>query len=97
MTAPSLKHTLELLLAGDAELYQQLCESGIVPREDGALIPEHLETARVVRTLVRELEVNWAGVEVVLQMRSQLVATRRQLAELAELMRRMQSEERNKR
>ncbi|HKU42003.1 MAG TPA: hypothetical protein VJR89_27785 [Polyangiales bacterium] len=88
----TLKQSLELLLAGDRELYAQLCEAGLVPREDSALAPEHLETARVVRTLVHELEVNWAGVEVVLRMRSQLVATRRQLEELATLLRRLQAE-----
>lgn len=92
MTPPNLRETLERLLAGDRELYAQLRDAGLVPREDSELAPEHLETARVVRTLVHELEVNWAGVEVVLQMRSQLVATRRQLSELAELVRRMQSE-----
>ncbi len=97
MTPPSLKQTLEVLLAGDRELYVQLRESGLVPRDDAALAQEHLETARVVRTLVRELEVNWAGVEVVLQMRSQLVATRRQMGELAELVRRLQLESRAKR
>lgn len=96
MTPPSIKQTLELLLAGDRELYVQLCESGLVPRDDAALAREHLETARVVRTLVRELEVNWAGVEVVLQMRSQLLATRRQMGELAELVRRLQLESRDK-
>lgn len=92
MTAPNIRQTLDRLLAGDTELYVQLCEAGLVPREDDALEPEHLETARVVRTLVHELEVNWAGVEVVLQMRSQLVATRRQLSELAVLVRQLQSE-----
>ncbi|HKP57293.1 MAG TPA: hypothetical protein VJV78_11265 [Polyangiales bacterium] len=88
----TLKQSLELLLAGDRELYVQLCDAGLVPREDEALAPEHLETARVVRTLVHELEVNWAGVEVVLRMRSQLVATRRQLDELASLVRRLQDD-----
>ena len=88
----TLKQSLELLLAGDRELYAQLCDAGLVPREDDALAPEHLETARVVRTLVHELEVNWAGVEVVLRMRSQLVATRRQLDELASLVRRLQDD-----
>jgi hypothetical protein len=92
MTPSNLRETLERLLAGDRELYAQLCEAGLVPREDSQLAPEHLETARVVRTLVHELEVNWAGVEVVLHMRSQLVATRRQVSELAELVRRMQTE-----
>jgi hypothetical protein len=92
MTTPNIRETLNRLLAGDVELYAQLCEAGLVPRDDGALAPEHLETARVVRTLVHELEVNWAGVEVVLQMRSQLVATRRQLVELATFVRSLQSE-----
>jgi hypothetical protein len=90
----TLRETLELLLAGDTELYAQLREAGFVPRDDGALAPEHLETVRVAQTLVHELEVNWAGVEVVLHMRSQLVATRRQVGELALIVRRAQSERR---
>lgn len=82
-----LKAMLQRLLDDDAELYDQLCEAGLVPRDDTALAPEHLETARVVRVLVHELEVNWAGVEVVLRMRSQLLATRRQVHELAAIVR----------
>jgi hypothetical protein len=92
MSPPNRKQTLERLLAGDRELYAQLCDAGLLPSDDDALTPEHLETARVVRTLVHELEVNWAGVEIVLHMRSQLVATRHQLGELAAVMRRLQSE-----
>ena len=90
----TLKQSLELLLAGDSELYALLCEGGFVPREDAALAPEHLEAARVARTLVHELEVNWAGVEIVLHMRAQLVATRRQIDELATLVREAQRERR---
>ena len=88
----TLRERLELLLDGDTQLYVQLCESGFVPRDERALAPEHLETARVARTLVHELEVNWAGVEVVLHMRSQLVATRRQVGELAAIVRRTQKQ-----
>jgi hypothetical protein len=90
MTQRDLKATLRRLLAGDDALYAQLCEAGLVPRDDTALAAEHLETARVVRTLVHELEVNWAGVEIVLRMRSELVATRQQLAELAGVLRQLQ-------
>jgi hypothetical protein len=90
MTPATLRASLRQLLADDDALYDQLCDAGLVPREDEALAPAHLETARVVRTLVHELEINWAGVEVVLRMRSELLATRRQLAELAALMRRLQ-------
>lgn len=88
----TLKQTLELLLAGDHELHAQLCEAGLVRRDDEALAPEHLENARVARTLVHELEVNWAGVEVVMRMRTQLVETRRQVHELAATVRRLQGE-----
>jgi hypothetical protein len=90
MTQSDLRRSLLELLADDEQLYQQICEAGLVPREDAQLGQEHLETARVVNTLVHELEVNWAGVEIVLHMRSQLVATRKQVAELAELVRRHQ-------
>ena len=88
----TLREGLDLLLEGDRELYAQLCDAGFVPREDRALAPEHLETVRVARTLLSELEVNWAGVEIVLHMRAQLVATQQQLAELAEIVRRAQRE-----
>jgi hypothetical protein len=91
MTQRDLKATLQRLLAGDDALYAQLCEAGLVPHDDTALAAEHLETARVVRTLVHELEVNWAGVEIVLRMRSELLATRQQLAELAGVLRELQS------
>ena len=90
----TLKQSLDLILSEDAELYAQLCEAELIPRDERELSAEHLEIARVTRTLVRELEVNWAGVEVVLQMRSQLIATRRQLDELAAVVRRSQDKPR---
>jgi hypothetical protein len=94
MTQPNLRELLRRLLADDEQLYTQLCASGLLPAEDAALQPEHLETARVVRTLVQELEINWPGVEVIVRMRAQLVATQRQVAELAELVRQLQERER---
>ncbi len=90
MTQPNTRARLLQLLSGDQTLYAQLCEAGLLPREDDELGPDHLETARVVGTLVHELEINWAGVEVVLRMRTELLATRRQLSELAEVIRRLQ-------
>ena len=90
MTQPDLRALLRNLLEQDDELLGRLCEAGFVPRDDAALAPEHLETARVVRTLVHELEINSPGVEVIVRMRSELVATQRQVAELAELVRRLQ-------
>jgi hypothetical protein len=74
------------LLGGDEELHRLLCESGFVPREERELSAEHLELARVTRTLISELEVNWAGVEIVLRMRAELLDTRRQVDELLRLL-----------
>jgi len=75
------------LLRGEEELLEQLWDSGLVPREIDELTPEHAETVRIVDTLIHEMDVNWAGVEVVLHVRAQLVATRQQVAELLALLR----------
>lgn len=86
MTTLELKARLLELLADTPDLYQRLRQEGLVP-EDAALSHEHVETARVVRTLIHELEVNWAGVEVILHMRTELIETRHQISELAQLLR----------
>ena len=75
------------VLQGDEALFDHMRAEGLLPWDDDALAPEHAETARVVYTLVHELDVNWAGVEVILHMREDLVATRHQLALLATRMR----------
>lgn len=69
------------ILEGDEPFYEELRAQGVLP-EDDQLSPDHVELARVTHTLVRELEVNWPGVEIVLRMRSELIDTRRQVAEL---------------
>ncbi len=81
------EQSLLALLQGDQELYGRLRQSGLLPEDAQALSTEHLELARVVHTLVHELEVNWPGVEVILHMRSQLFSTHRQVAELLTLLR----------
>jgi hypothetical protein len=75
------------LLAGDAELLERLCAEELVPRDERALLPAHLETARIVDTLVHELEVNWPGVEVILRLRTELLETRAQVERLVALLR----------
>jgi hypothetical protein len=74
------------LLHGDQELFQRLCEVGLLPTGASVFTSAHAETARVVGTLVHELDVNWSGVEVVLHLRSELIATRRQVRELVTLL-----------
>jgi hypothetical protein len=75
------------LLGGRHELLEQLVDEGFLPRDDTALNPAHAEIARVVYTLSEELDVNWAGVEVILRLRSQLIATRQQVGQLLDLLR----------
>jgi hypothetical protein len=80
------------LLGGDRELLEQLRGAGFLPKDEGAIAPEHAEVARVAHTLVHELEVNWAGVEVALHLRSRLVAVELQMAELIVLVKRQSAD-----
>jgi hypothetical protein len=70
------------LLGGDRDLLEQLHQGGFLPRGPARLSPEQTELARVAHTLVHELEVNWAGVEVALHLRGRLIAIEAQMSEL---------------
>ena len=83
MSVIDLKTLLELL-GGDRELLDLLAERELITKECQAFGPEDVETVLVSRTLVRELDVNWAGVEVILRMRKQLLVTRRRLTEVSD-------------
>jgi len=76
--------TLLGLLGGDTELLDALVEHGIIAKECDVFGPDDVETVLVSQTLVRELDINWAGVDVILRMRRQLLVTRLKLAEVAE-------------
>ena len=82
MTANQELERLLSLLGGDRALLEQLREAGFLPKDDDSIAAEHVEVARIAYTLVHELEVNWAGVEVALHLRSRLVAVETQMAEL---------------
>jgi hypothetical protein len=73
------------LLHNDARLFEQLCEAEMLPRADD-FEPQHAELARVVGTLVHDLDVNWSGVEVVLRLRSELIETQQQIRGLLALL-----------
>lgn len=77
-----VRATILTVLDGDEELYEQLLQQGFVPQDEQTLTPSHVEIARLTQTLVRELELNWAGVEVVLRLRTELHETRKQVADL---------------
>ncbi|HHH30794.1 MAG TPA: hypothetical protein ENK57_20960 [Polyangiaceae bacterium] len=74
------------ILEHDEEIVVRLVEAGIIDDRVESLSPRDVEYALVARTLVRELDVNWAGVEVILSLRDQLRDTHRQIDELLGLL-----------
>jgi hypothetical protein len=79
--------TLEDLLEGDHAFLEALFDEGILDRAQATFSPEQAETARLARVLVRDLGANWAGVEIVLHMREEMLVMRRQVARLLEIVR----------
>lgn len=73
------------LLRGDSQLVEMLEEAGIISARE--LSPAEVEDVLVARTLLRELDVNLAGVEVVLRLRAELQATRLQVKRLMQAVR----------
>jgi hypothetical protein len=74
------------LLRGDREVVEQLVAMGFLPEpsETSGYSEEDAEHARVAHLLLRELEVNWPGVEVILRLRAELLVTRRTLAQMVQ-------------
>ena len=81
-----IERVLELV-QGDRELIEALLDAGFCERRDEGFAPNEVEAARLAHVLVHDLDVNWPGVEIILRLRSELVATRQQLADFVELWR----------
>lgn len=77
------------LVGGDEELLAQLVERGEIREIEGDRAIVNVERVLVARTLHRELEVDYNGIEVILRLRDELAAARLRIAELeAELSKR---------
>jgi hypothetical protein len=87
-----LERLIESVLEGDQEVIDALVDSGFIESVRECTVVD-VEVARVARTLWRELDVNWPGVEIILRMRQELLATRRQLAEVLAALERFRDEE----
>jgi hypothetical protein len=70
------------LVDGDHELIARLVELGEIERRDDDVAVVDLDRVLVARTLVRELEIDWPGVEVILRLVRQLAEARARIAEL---------------
>lgn len=79
-------HLVELV-DGDEELIVELVAHGVITRGAGDVVLVDVEQVLVVRTLWRELEVDWPGIEVALRLHGELAAARKRIAELEQQLR----------
>lgn len=70
------------IVEGDRELITQLVEHGLIePREDDRAVID-VDHVLVARTLWRDLDVDWPGIEVILRLLDELAEARRRIAVL---------------
>lgn len=74
-------HLVELV-DGDAELIVRLVDEGLIERRDDDRVMVDVDVVLVARTLWRDLDVEWPGIEVILRMRGELARARLRIAEL---------------
>ena len=74
-------HLVELV-EGDDELIVRLVDEGLIERRDDDRVMVDVDAVLVARTLWRDLDVEWPGIEVILRMRNELVRARLRIAEL---------------
>jgi len=70
------------LVDGDDELIALLVEEGEIERRGNDRVQVDVDRVLIARTLLRELEIDWPGVEVILRLREELVEARRRISEL---------------
>jgi hypothetical protein len=74
---------LLVVVGDDRELVELLLEAGVLPPPiERDYSDSEAEQARVARVLLRDLDVNLPGVEVILRMRDEMLALRQQMTEL---------------
>ena len=69
------------LVDGDDELIAWLVDEGVIEQRDDDRVTVDLDSVLAARTL-RELEVDWSGIPIILRLRAELAAARRRIAEL---------------
>ncbi len=80
MTRFSYQHLLALV-EGDDELIVRLVEEGIIVRTDD-VVSVDVDSVLLARTLWRDLDVEWPGIEIIVKLMAQLAAARRRIQEL---------------
>ena len=80
MTRFTYQHLLELV-DGDDEFIVRLVEEGLIERRDEVMSVD-VDAVLLARTLWRNLEVDWPGIEIIVRLTAQLNAARRRVQEL---------------
>jgi curved DNA-binding protein len=80
MTRYTYQHLLELV-EGDRELLVHLVDEGLIERRDD-LVSVDVDAVLLARTLWRDLDVEWPGIEIIVKLTAQLAAARRRIQEL---------------
>jgi len=81
MTRFTYQHLITLL-EGDAELVERLVDEGVIERREGDRVLVDVDRVLLVRTLWRELEVDWPGIEVIVRLHGELADARARIAAL---------------
>ena len=74
------QHLLELV-DGDHEFIFRLVEEGLIEQRDDVMSVD-VDAVLLARTLWRNLEVDWPGIEIIVRLTSQLNSARRRVQEL---------------
>ena len=69
------------LVGGDDELIVQLVEEGVIEPCGDDRVTVDIDSVLAAQTL-RELEVDWSGIPIILRLRAELALARRRIAEL---------------
>ncbi|HTR54681.1 MAG TPA: chaperone modulator CbpM [Kofleriaceae bacterium] len=80
MTRFTYQHLLELV-DGDEELVVHLVEHGLIERGND-IVTVDIDAVLLARTLWRDLEVDWPGIEIIVRLTAELAAARRRIDEL---------------
>ena len=80
MSRFTYQHLLELV-DGDDEFIVRLVEEGLIEQRDNVMSVD-VDAVLLARTLWRNLEVDWPGIEIIVRLTAQLNAARRRVQEL---------------
>lgn len=77
------QHLLELV-DGDDELIVRLVAEGVIvrPAADASMVMVDVDRVLLARTLWRDLDVDWPGIEIIVRLVGELAAARRRIHEL---------------